>query len=69
MVSLVPLQKSVSLTVHTDCEEPFDDTLQRGVHWKMKTDLAPWIGQTVRVHFTLRAAERSACRFHDGCPK
>ena len=48
-----------------DCEELFDDTLDRRVHWKPKTDLSPLIGQSVQVRFVLRDADLYSFQFRD----
>lgn len=48
-----------------DCEELFGDTLDRNVTWKMKADLSPLIGQTVRVRFVLRDADLYSYQFRD----
>ncbi len=47
------------------CEELFGDTLDRTVTWKSKPDLAPLVGQTVRVRFVLRDADLFAFQFRD----
>jgi hypothetical protein len=48
-----------------DCEELFDDTIDRPVTWKTTGDLSSWIGRPVRIRFVLHDADLYSYQFRD----